>query len=82
MIFCLERTMTYWQHVIVPEFKAGRRILIVSHTGPLRSIIQHLENSDEPIRLKIPNATPFLYKLDENLQVICLFNLKLFCLQI
>ena len=73
MILFLERTAIYWQQEIVPEIKAGRRILIATHAGPLRVIITHLEKFDELMRLDIPNGTPFLYKLDEDFQVICLF---------
>ena len=32
----LERTLPYWNDVIVPEMKAGKKILIAAHGNSLR----------------------------------------------
>jgi 2,3-bisphosphoglycerate-dependent phosphoglycerate mutase len=40
----IERTLPYWNDVIVPEIKAGKKILIAAHGNSLRGIVKHLVN--------------------------------------
>ena len=70
--FYSERTLPYWNDVIVPQMKDGKRILIAAHGNSLRGIVKHLDNmSDEAIMgLNLPTGIPFVYELDENLKVI------------
>ncbi len=67
-----KRTLPYWNDVIVPEIKSGRKILIVAHENLLRGIVKHLdEMTDEEIMgIKIPNGIPFVYRLDKNLKPV------------
>ncbi|XP_015370345.1 PREDICTED: phosphoglycerate mutase 2-like [Diuraphis noxia] len=66
----IERTLPYWDSVIVPQIKKGCRIIIAAHGNSLRGIIKHLDNiSDEGIMgLNLPTGIPFEYTLDENLK--------------
>lgn len=40
----IERTMPYWNSVIVPQLLRGRKILIVAHGNSLRGIVKHLDS--------------------------------------
>ena len=62
----------YWENEIVPNIKAGRKILITAHGNSLRSLIKHLDNiSDKDIvGVNVPTAVPLVYELDENMRPI------------
>merc|ERR1712045_873763 len=68
----IERTLPYWNDVIVPQMKAGKKILIAAHGNSLRGIVKHLDNmSNEAIMaLNLPTGIPFVYELDENMKPI------------
>jgi len=63
------RMLPYWIENIVPEIKAGKKVIISAHGKSLRGIIKYLDNtSDEEIpNLEIPTGRPLIYELDENL---------------
>ena len=64
------RFLPYWHEAIVPEIKAGKRVLIAAHGNSLRALVKYLDNiSDEAIvELNIPTGIPLVYELDENLK--------------
>jgi len=66
----IERTLPYWNEVIVPQIKEGMRILVAAHGNSLRGVVKHLECiSDKDImNLNLPTGIPFVYELDENLR--------------
>eukprot|EP00090_Calanus_glacialis_P018226 TRINITY_DN28288_c0_g1_i1.p1 TRINITY_DN28288_c0_g1~~TRINITY_DN28288_c0_g1_i1.p1 ORF type:complete len:264 (+),score=73.01 TRINITY_DN28288_c0_g1_i1:29-793(+) len=68
----IERTLPYWDDVIVPQMKAGKKILIAAHGNSLRGIVKHLDSmSDAAImELNLPTGIPFVYELDENLKPV------------
>ena len=39
----LSRVLPYWQEIILPEIKQGKRVLIVSHQHVLRTLIMQLD---------------------------------------
>jgi len=67
-----ERVLPYWENVIVPEIKSGKRILIAAHGNSLRALVMHLDgvSESEITGLNIPTATPLCYELDENMKPI------------
>ncbi|MPC34080.1 Phosphoglycerate mutase 2 [Portunus trituberculatus] len=67
-----QRTLPYWNDTIVPQMKAGKKILIAAHGNSLRGIVKHLDSmSDEAIMgLNLPTGIPFVYELDENLKPV------------
>ena len=71
-ILLLERTLPYWNDVIVPQMKDGKKILIAAHGNSLRGIVKHLDNmsDDDIMGLNLPTGIPFVYELDENLKVL------------
>lgn len=63
------RLLPYWHDAIVPDLRAGRRVLVVAHGNSLRALVKHLEGiSDKDIPdLDIPTGIPLLYELDDDL---------------
>ena len=73
----LDRVLPYWDDVIVPELRAGKRIIIAAHGNSLRALLKHLENvSDADIPdVNIPTGVPKAYKLDSALKAADTFYL-------
>ncbi len=68
----LERVLPYWHGTIVPDLKAGKRVLIAAHGNSLRALVKYLDDvSEEEITgLNIPTGFPLVYELDDDLQAI------------
>lgn len=39
----IERTLPYWNNVIIPQLKEGKKIIIAAHGNSLRGIVKHLD---------------------------------------
>ena len=68
----IDRVIPYYQEVILPDIKQGKKVLITAHSNSLRALIKHLDDiSDQDIiNLKIRNGVPLIYELDNNLKPI------------
>ncbi|MCF8710093.1 2,3-diphosphoglycerate-dependent phosphoglycerate mutase [Rhizorhapis sp. SPR117] len=68
----IARVLPYWESRIVPELKAGRRVLISAHGNSLRALVKHLSGiSDADIpSLEIPTGQPIVYELNDDLAEI------------
>jgi len=68
----IERVVPYWEKVIAPELKAGKRLLIAAHGNSLRALVKYLDgiSNEEITRLNIPTGVPLVYELDKNLAPI------------
>lgn len=68
----IERTLPYWNDVIVPQIKENKKILIAAHGNSLRGIVKYLDNMSEDaiMKLNLPTGIPFVYELDENLKPV------------
>merc|ERR1711874_289549 len=68
----IQRTLPYWNDIIVPQMKSGKKILIAAHGNSLRGIVKHLDSmSDEQIMgCNLPTGIPFVYELDESLKPV------------
>jgi 2,3-bisphosphoglycerate-dependent phosphoglycerate mutase len=66
------RFLPFWKETIVPQMKAGQKVLIVAHGNSIRSLIQHLENMtpDQIMGVNMPTGIPMIYELDENFKVL------------
>jgi 2,3-bisphosphoglycerate-dependent phosphoglycerate mutase len=73
---CLKDTVArfvpYWQDVIAPAVKAGKKVVIAAHGNSLRALVKYLDNiSDKDIiELNIPTGVPLVYELNEKLEPI------------
>ncbi|HEX4963520.1 MAG TPA: 2,3-diphosphoglycerate-dependent phosphoglycerate mutase [Thermoanaerobaculia bacterium] len=63
------RFLPYWHETIVPDLKAGRRVLIAAHGNSLRALVKHLDGISEEkiVGLNIPTGIPLVYELDDDL---------------
>ena len=68
----IARVVPYYNEVIVPMLKEGKRILIAAHGNSLRALVKYLDNiSDADIAdLNIPTGVPLVYELDDELKPI------------
>lgn len=68
----IARVVPYYNETIVPDIKAGKKVLIAAHGNSLRALVKYLDNiSDEDIAgLNIPTGVPLVYELDEDLKPI------------
>jgi 2,3-bisphosphoglycerate-dependent phosphoglycerate mutase len=66
------RMMPYWNELIIPDLKSGKRVLVTAHGNSLRALVKHLDGiSDNDIAdLNIPTGIPLLYELNENFMPI------------
>jgi 2,3-bisphosphoglycerate-dependent phosphoglycerate mutase len=66
------RFVPYWQDVIAPSIKAGKKVIIAAHGNSLRALVKYLDNvSDKDIiELNIPTGVPLVYELDDKLEPI------------
>jgi 2,3-bisphosphoglycerate-dependent phosphoglycerate mutase len=66
----IARVLPAFDGLVVPELKAGRRVVIAAHGNSLRALVKHLSNlSDaEILEFEIPTGVPILYTLDSGLQ--------------
>jgi 2,3-bisphosphoglycerate-dependent phosphoglycerate mutase len=64
------RFLPYWHATIVPDLKAGKRVLIAAHGNSLRALVKHLDevSEQEIVGLNIPTGIPLVYELDDDLK--------------
>lgn len=74
----LERVLPYYNNEIKKHLENKENVLVVAHGNSLRSIIKYLENiSDEDImNVEIPTGIPYVYELDDNLNIKDKYFLK------
>ena len=58
----IARTLPYWNNIIVPQIRAGKKILIAAHGNSLRGIVKHLDNmtDDAIMGLNLPTGMSFI----------------------
>ncbi len=63
-----ERTIPYFDDVIVPQLKAGKNILISAHGNSLRGCVKDIEelSDDEIVLREIATGVPLFYKWENN----------------
>ena len=66
------RVIPYWEEIIAPALKSGKKAIISAHGNSLRALVKYLDDvSDEIIpNLNIPTGIPLVYELNNNLKPI------------
>jgi 2,3-bisphosphoglycerate-dependent phosphoglycerate mutase len=66
------RVVPYWNTVIAPSVRSGKKVFICAHGNSLRALIKHLDKigDDEIVGLNIPTAQPLVYELDAGLRPV------------
>ena len=64
------RVLPYWNEVIAPDVRNGKRVIIAAHGNSLRALVKYLDGiSDSAIvGLNIPTGVPLIYELDAQLK--------------
>lgn len=68
----VERAVPYFNEVIVPDMKAGKRVIIVAHGNSIRALVKYFDNvsNEDIIGVNIPTAVPLVYEFDDNMKAI------------
>jgi len=68
----LDRVLPYWDSILAPIIKSGKRVLIAAHGNSIRAIVKYLDDiSDKEIpELNIPTGIPLVYELDAELKPV------------
>lgn len=68
----VERAVPYWNEVIKPQVKAGKRVLVAAHGNSLRALVKYFDKmSDEEItEVNIPTGVPLVYEFDDKFNVL------------
>lgn len=66
------RVLPFWQQVIAPRIRSGRRVIISAHGNSLRALVKYLDGiaDEEIVKVNIPTGIPLVYRLDDNLDRI------------
>ena len=68
----IARVVPYFESVIAPEMKSGKRVLITAHGNSIRALVKYFEQltEDEILEVNIPTGIPLVYEFDDNMKVI------------
>src|SRR3990172_2267836 len=66
------RFLPYWHDAIVPDVRAGKRVIVAAHGNSLRALVKHLDGVSEAaiVGLNIPTGIPLVYELDDELRPV------------
>lgn len=66
----VERVLPYWESRIVPDIRAGKRVVIAAHGNSLRALVKHVDRMSEAeiMELNIPTGVPLVYEFDADMQ--------------
>lgn len=68
----IARTIPYFEEVIQPQMKAGKRVIISAHGNSIRALVKYLEQLDaaEIMNINIPTGIPLVYELDTDFKAL------------
>ena len=66
----MARVVPYWEKVVAPDVRSGKKLIIAAHGNSLRALVKYLDDVSEKdiLELNIPTGVPLVYELDENLR--------------
>jgi len=64
------RVVPYFENVILPKVKNGKRLIVAAHGNSLRALVKYLDaiSDADIVNLNIPTGIPLIYELDDNLK--------------
>jgi len=68
----IARVIPYYESEILPQLKAGKRVLIAAHGNSLRALVKYLDNisDDDIVSVNIPTGVPLVYTFDDDMKVV------------
>jgi 2,3-bisphosphoglycerate-dependent phosphoglycerate mutase len=69
---CQRRMLPYWNEVLLPRLREGRRLLVISHGNTLRGLVMHLEglSAEAMEQVEIASGVPLVYRFAPDLSVL------------
>lgn len=66
------RVVPYWNGTIVPELRAGKKVIIAAHGNSIRALVKYLDNvpDQDIVEVNIPTGVPLIYELDDDMRPI------------
>ena len=66
----MARVVPYWEKVVAPDVRSGKKLIIAAHGNSLRALVKYLDDVSEKdiLELNIPTGVPLVYELDEDLR--------------
>jgi 2,3-bisphosphoglycerate-dependent phosphoglycerate mutase len=67
-----DRVLPFWNDIIVPTIKDGKRIIISAHGNSIRAIMKFVEELDpkEIEMVEVPTGIPIVYEFDEKMKMV------------
>ncbi len=68
----IARVLPYWNSAIVPELRAGKRVIIAAHGNSLRALVKHVSGISDAdiVHEEIPTGKPMVYDLADDLTAL------------
>ena len=68
----IDRVVPFFNEVIKPDMKAGKKVIIAAHGNSLRALVKYFDDltPDEILGVNIPTGVPLVYEFDDNFKVI------------
>lgn len=68
----IARALPAYETLVVPQLKAGKRVVIAAHGNSLRALVKHLSRISDAdiVEFEIPTGVPIIYELDDNLNAV------------
>ena len=68
----IARAWPYFEDEILPQMKAGKRVLIAAHGNSLRALVKQFDHlsDDEIVGVNIPTGVPLVYEFDKDMSVL------------
>ncbi len=68
----IARVWPWFQEVVEPQMRAGKRIVIAAHGNSLRALVKQFDGltPDEILEVNIPTAIPLVYTFDRDFNVV------------
>ncbi|MGQ9818849.1 MAG: 2,3-bisphosphoglycerate-dependent phosphoglycerate mutase [Candidatus Kapaibacteriales bacterium] len=65
------RVLPYYHTHIEPLLRNNKNVLVSAHGNSLRALVMYLENltKEEVMELNIPTGVPYVYEMNENLEI-------------
>ena len=69
---CIARAWPYFEENILPDMKAGKRVLIAAHGNSLRSLVMKFEKMtpEQILKVNIPTGVPLVYTFDKDMNAL------------
>lgn len=67
-----KRVLPYWENEIIPQIKAGKKVIISAHGNSIRALIRIIDNltPEEIEKTEVPTGKPLIYEFDENMNPV------------